>query len=173
MGRIWWWGVCVGGVGGDGMLHGSSLCGLRMARRTAWSDGDGAARGAHGACMQVIDWQLWGGAAQRQTARQQLLRVERMARQNARSSVRPLGMERRVARGVVEFWLVLAWWMLERATDGGPSGQIITSADRLEKRQRGSFKKKASANKNTDATWFKNFFFDRANRLKKILAGRG
>jgi hypothetical protein len=79
----------------------------------------------------------WGGAAQRQTARQQLVRVERMARQNARSMVRPLGMERCLARGVVEFWLVLAWWMLERATDGGPSGWI--SADRLEKRQRGSF----------------------------------
>ena len=69
------------------------------------------------------------------------MRVERMARQDARSMVRPLGMERRVARGVVEFWLVLAWWMLERATDGGPSGHI-TSADRLEKRQRGSTKKK-------------------------------
>ncbi len=44
----------------------------------------------------------WGGAAQRETARQQLVRVKRMARQNARSMVRPLGMERRVARGVVE-----------------------------------------------------------------------
>jgi hypothetical protein len=80
-----------------------------------------------------------GVAARRQTERQQLARVERMARQNARSMVRPLGMEQHVARGVVEFWLVLAWWMLERATDGGPSEQNITSADRLEKRQRGSF----------------------------------
>ncbi len=41
------------------------------------------------------------------------MRVERMARQNARSMVRPLGMERRVAHGVVEFWLDKAWWMLE------------------------------------------------------------
>jgi hypothetical protein len=38
-----------------------------------------------------------GRAARRQTARQQLVRVERMARQNARSMERPLEMERRVA----------------------------------------------------------------------------
>ncbi len=81
----------------------------------------------------------WGGAAQRQTARQQLVRVERMVRQNAHSMERPLEMERCVARGIVEFCLVLAWWMLEQATDGGPSGQYITNADRLEKSQRGSF----------------------------------
>jgi hypothetical protein len=80
----------------------------------------------------------WGGAAQRKTA-QRLVRVERMVRQNAHSMERPLEMERRVARGVVEFWLDKAWWMLELATDGGPSGQYITNADRLEKSQRGSF----------------------------------
>jgi hypothetical protein len=42
----------------------------------------------------------WGGAAQRRTARQQLVRVERVAR------------------------LVLAWWMLERATDP-PRPQVL------------------------------------------------
>ncbi len=71
-------------------------------------------------------------------------------------------MERRVARGVVEFWLDKAWWMLEQATDGGPSGQYITNADRLEKSQRGSFKKKASANR------LKNYFFCRRDFIKQI-----
>jgi hypothetical protein len=105
---------------------GASQAGASQA--AAWA----AAQGARAGAGRIA-------AAARCTAAEglQLVRVERMARQDARSMVRPLGMERRVARGVVEFWLVLAWWMLERATDGGPSGWI--SADRLEKRQRGSF----------------------------------
>jgi hypothetical protein len=54
------------------------------------------------ACRTLIEEQAeekweWGGAAQRQTARQQLVRVERMVRQNAHSMERPLEMERRVA----------------------------------------------------------------------------
>jgi hypothetical protein len=53
-------------------------------------------------------------------------------RQNAHSMERPLEMERRVARGVVEFGLVLAWWMLELATDGGPSGQKLQMVDRAD-----------------------------------------
>jgi hypothetical protein len=100
-----------------------------------------------------------GGAAQRQTAQQQLVRVERMARQNACSMVRPLGMERRVARGVVEFWLVLARWMLERATDGGRADM----AERTLNHERGSIKKNASADrfqKNASANRLKNKIAD-------------
>ncbi len=76
------------------------------------------------ACRSLIEEQAvekggWGGAARGQTARQQLVQVERMA-----IGHRPLEMGRRVACGVVEFWLMLAWWMLERATDGGPASEL-------------------------------------------------
>jgi hypothetical protein len=98
---------------------GASQAGASQA--AAWA----AAQGARAGAGRIA-------AAARSTAAEglQLVRVERMARQDARSMVRPLGMERRVERGVVEFWLVLAWWMLERATDGGPSGHITSGSIR-------------------------------------------
>ncbi len=49
-----------------------------------------------------------------------------MARQNARNMERLLEMEWRVARGVVEFFWVLAWWMADRAADNiNWSGSIL------------------------------------------------
>jgi hypothetical protein len=60
------------------------------------------------------------GWARRQTAWQQLVQVERMARQTARSMERPLEME------MDEFWLML----VDRAASGADARTIqIASAD--------------------------------------------
>ncbi len=77
----------------------------------------------------------WGAPARRHVARQQLVQAERMARQWACSNWRWSG----AWRAWSSFGLLLAWWMVERAKDGGPSckqrGWAIkfASADRLTK----------------------------------------